>query len=73
MARLGYFGTAPGGVLSTAERLRSFQLGDPRPPQYRPRERRQQPVGVNEIAEGDSDGKDKTKDPAVDIDGSKNV
>ena len=28
----GYFGTAPGGVLSSAEGPRSFQLWDPRPP-----------------------------------------
>jgi len=29
----GYFGTAPGGVLYTAEGPRPFQLSDPRPPQ----------------------------------------
>ena len=40
---------------------------------YRPRERGQPPVGVHAIAESDSDGEDETKDPAVDIDGSKNV
>ena len=38
--------------------------------QYRPRERRQSPVGVHAIADGDSDEKDEIKDPAVDIDGS---
>jgi len=29
----GYFGTAPGGVLSLAEGPRPFQVEDPRPPQ----------------------------------------
>ena len=30
---LGYFGAAPGGVLSTAERPRPFKLWNPQPPQ----------------------------------------
>ena len=40
---------------------------------YRPRERRQPPVGVHAIADGDRDEEDETKDPAVDLVGSKNV
>jgi len=33
---LGYFGTAPGGELSTADGPRPFQLRNPRPPQAGP-------------------------------------